>query len=754
MYIKLICLFVCVFAVNAEFEGESCTKDGINGVCTILSQCQTAINDIRNRKNPQICSFKNTDPIVCCLDGRSSQPPVVIKPLTTTKRPVRPVEATTEYIPPVYDYQDNNPLASQCEPIPASFTAAKTGQKAFDKCIEYQEKYIYPCEKGVALTGGMTRSKHCHHDADDLIIGGVNAAQYEFPHMVLVGYGDRIEDLQYLCGGSIISEKFILTAGHCISSRDLGPITYVAIGALSRDDAADLSKVYKVRNIIKHPEYRPPIKYNDIALLETEKPMVLDQFVLPACLDVGDTTNDEKVLATGWGLTAYRGSISPKLQKVTLQKFTTEECSSQWPTHRTMKQGFNPQSQTCYGDRNVSKDTCQGDSGGPIQVKNKKINYTNCEIIKTGEKGVCRNLELCPTAIRDLKFKIHPQICYFNGTSRIPIVCCLETYYKVEPLVQRLKGSSDSSEKENTTCSKNQFKYTKPSGTILGEKAWQKCAEHQSKIDLPCENGRRVTDPYCGVPDSLITGGGGIDVEDHEFPHMALLGYGKNFSEATFGCGGSLISETFVLTAGHCTATRTLEKVSYAVFGILERAEIPDAPPENIRQFKSIVKHPQYKPPSVYHDIALLELDKPIQQNYKIRPACLHVGSDIYDIRAYATGWGALGHKRPNANVLQNVPLWKPKDEVCKAMYPPHRVFAKGYDNNTQMCYGDDGIPRDTCQGDSGGPLQILNPDGFCTYLIIGVTSVGNTNCAQVGFPGLYTRVSHYVPWIESVVWP
>nr|XP_049704373.1 serine protease snake-like [Helicoverpa armigera]XP_049704374.1 serine protease snake-like [Helicoverpa armigera] len=235
---------------------------------------------------------------------------------------------------------------------------------------------------------------------------------------------------------------------------------------------------------------------------------------------------------------------------------------------------------------------------------------------------------------------------------------------------------------------------------------------------------------------------------------MALLGYGKNFSEATFGCGGSLISESFVLTAGHCTATRTQQNVTFAVFGILQRQEVPKVLPENIRQFKRIVKHPHFKPPSVYHDIALLELDKPIQLSYKVRPACLHVGNDIHDIRAYATGWGALGHKGPNANVLQKVPLWRVKNEVCKTKYPHHRVAVRGYDNTTQMCYGDDGIPRDTCKGDSGGPLQISNEDIYCTYLIVGVTSVGLSNCAQVGFPGLYTRVAHYVPWIESVVWP
>jgi secreted trypsin-like serine protease len=55
-------------------------------------------------------------------------------------------------------------------------------------------------------------------------------------------------------------------------------------------------------------------------------------------------------------------------------------------------------------------------------------------------------------------------------------------------------------------------------------------------------------------------------------------------------------------------------------------------------------------------------------------------------------------------------------------------------------------------QGDSGGPLQVKNKRISCMYTIIGVTSFGS-QCG-IGDPGVYTRVSKYVPWIESVVWP
>lgn len=58
-------------------------------------------------------------------------------------------------------------------------------------------------------------------------------------------------------------------------------------------------------------------------------------------------------------------------------------------------------------------------------------------------------------------------------------------------------------------------------------------------------------------------------------------------------------------------------------------------------------------------------------------------------------------------------------------------------------------------QGDSGGPLQIKNDErSFVVNVhnLVGITSFGKA-CALSGAPGIYTRVSNYIPWIESIVW-
>jgi len=71
----------------------------------------------------------------------------------------------------------------------------------------------------------------------------------------------------------------------------------------------------------------------------------------------------------------------------------------------------------------------------------------------------------------------------------------------------------------------------------------------------------------------------------------------------------------------------------------------------------------------------------------------------------------------------------------------------------SMICAGDSrNWTKDTCQGDSGGPLQIVHPSE-CLFQVIGVTSFGQ-GCGMINIPGVYTRVSHYLSWIEDNVWP
>lgn len=372
-------LLVISYESQAAYEGDVCNVNGKLGVCSRFSKCESAKRDLQNdRRNVKTCGYDLYEAIVCCFDEPLPKP-VSNAPLATTTSP-RPSTTTTEYYPETYEYVDvtnqNKPVVmNACPPVDPDLTSPKTGQKAWDKCIEYQEKLVYPCVEsvGLALGSRKIRGSNCMHATDPLIIGGKDAKRHEYTHMVLLGYGDDRNNIQWLCGGSVISERFILTAGHCISNRDIGNVSYVLVGAYERDDTNDQSKVYGVKQIIKYPQYNPPSKYNDITLLELDRDIPLSKYIVPACLHTGDLVEETKVSATGWGLTQYKGNWSEKLQKVTLLKFSIEECSDKFPVNRLMRIGYDDDTQLCYGDKTQSKDTCQGDSGGPIQINSQKM---------------------------------------------------------------------------------------------------------------------------------------------------------------------------------------------------------------------------------------------------------------------------------------------------------------------------------------------------------------------------------------------
>lgn len=70
-----------------------------------------------------------------------------------------------------------------------------------------------------------------------------------------------------------------------------------------------------------------------------------------------------------------------------------------------------------------------------------------------------------------------------------------------------------------------------------------------------------------------------------------------------------------------------------------------------------------------------------------------------------------------------------------------------------QYCAHDPNGVKDSCQGDSGGPLQIIGNDTTPTK-IVAIVSFSSTGTCGSHLPSVYTRVAHYLDWIESIVWP
>ncbi|XP_063898952.1 CLIP domain-containing serine protease C9 isoform X1 [Helicoverpa armigera] len=366
-------------------------------------------------------------------------------------------------------------------------------------------------------------------------------------------------------------------------------------------------------------------------------------------------------------------------------------------------------------------------------------------VTSKGQNGRCVNIHRCLGYLIDRRQNKQSPICSYQGET--PIICCTDCNL-VEDMRKMIINEQLG------------FLY------ITGKKAEDACTKFKNEVDYDCKHRKGgwwynqlnryyryrsacwnvVLDVFVERPAIL-----GKEAERYQYTHMALLGYGTDMDSALWLCGGSVISERYILTAAHCMSQPSVGPVKYIALGILRRSDPLDMWQRyNVRR---VVPHPEYQSPSKYHDIALLETDTEISFNNAVHPACLHTKGEADEVLTF-TGWGALGHRQPLADTLQTLNISRFSEEECKQHYPPHRHLLQGYNHTTQMCYGDRVTVADSCEGDSGGPLQSKTLDEHhCVTTVVGVTSAGK-QCGITAGSGLYTRVIHYVPWIESVVWP
>ncbi|XP_055642093.1 serine protease snake-like [Toxorhynchites rutilus septentrionalis] len=295
-----------------------------------------------------------------------------------------------------------------------------------------------------------------------------------------------------------------------------------------------------------------------------------------------------------------------------------------------------------------------------------------------------------------------------------------------------------------------------PSSLIEGRRISEiKCSEYRnqtikSSAIIPLTiNPRPIVHQNfeCSKTVDLIVGG--ETAKPAEFPHQALLGWPKvdDPQQLDFRCGGSLISDRYVLTAAHCFR----DGDSPIVVRLGEHDVLNDRDNQADFDIEAIVLHPNYKFSSVYHDIALVKLTEAVLFSKIIRPACLWTSLDVNVTSVVATGFGLTEFVGQSSNLLLKVKLDFLDRNECSRQYAGFRTFKRGIIEE-QLCVGSKRGSKDTCQGDSGGPIQVITEPKGCTYHIIGITSTGSA-CGVGKSPSIYTRVASYLDWIEGMVW-
>jgi len=234
---------------------------------------------------------------------------------------------------------------------------------------------------------------------------------------------------------------------------------------------------------------------------------------------------------------------------------------------------------------------------------------------------------------------------------------------------------------------------------------------------------------------------GGYVAQHGEFPwQVSLRIYNQHV------CGGTLISDQWVLTAAHCFEELGSNPSQWTVgVGIQSQQQLYQS---NIVHVSAIYPHRQYNDANKRNDIALMKLSKRVDITGRyVRAACLPRAGDTFDSDVCTvSGWGATyydasGHA-PITQQLEYVNLQTITNQLCQ-YYLGLSVYS------TQICAGATSSGgKDACQGDSGGPF-VCKRHGV--WELAGVVSWGD-GCGKPNRPGVYTRVSSYLSWIQGIM--
>ncbi|KAI8423519.1 hypothetical protein MSG28_012622 [Choristoneura fumiferana] len=513
----------------------------------------------------------------------------------------------------------------------------------------------------------------------------------QYPWLALIEY-KKDSKIKLLCGGVLISGRYVLTAGHCVigSVLNSGDPSNVRLGeydtANSGPDCVEVEGgepgtldctvdpvIIPIERVIPHPDYNPrnSLKWNDIAMLRLKHIAPYTDTGLP-CITPDGKPGDCKTLET---------------------------CI---PLHKLVKNGVLLQVETL----NLLRDSYCGFE----EVTNKpKVCCPCVTLANKTEAGQCVNVFDCdhirtrlatPPVPQQYKDYVNSLRC--EGTAFFS-VCCgpPPDFDPTTPINMALPVTTTPSENGDTASCAMSAQPPDPASGCCG----------------------------CGGPSPKIFGGtdAGID----QYPWLALIEYEKEH-QIKLMCGGALISGRYVLTAAHCVEGPAMNKTipknvrlgEYDTANEKDCVE-PDGGDEGekdctldpvIIPIEHIIAHPEYNPYSLNkrNDIALLRLASIPEYTEFVRPICLPtVGTGSFQgTHLYAAGWGAVSTKNSHSNVKQH------------------------------MCAGGE-AGKDACKGDSGGPLMHYHQinDTKSHFEMTGIVSFGLVWCGTENVPGVYTKV-------------
>ncbi|XP_032858988.1 transmembrane protease serine 9 isoform X3 [Tyto alba] len=581
------------------------------------------------------------------------------------------------------------------------------------------------------------------------IVGGTDASRGEIPWQVSLK-----EDSMHFCGATVIGDRWLLTAAHCFNETNPEEIE-AYLGTTSLNGTDENAVKVNITRVVQHPLFNPVILDFDVAILELARPLVFNKYIQPICLPltVHKFPVGKKCIISGWGNLQEGNVTQPEiLQKASVGIIDENTCNFLYNFSLTDRM-------ICAGFLEGEVDSCQGDSGGPLACEVTPGVFYLAGIVSWGigcaqaaKPGVYSRITRLRDWILDTISQLpsrgtgSPSSSAITGTSTAAILTHQPSVTAASPINRTTLGMEMTTVmKENSTTLKT-TEPAKPTQTpvVPCTSLTFKCSskicigKENPECDgiVDCSNGFDERNCDCGLTTALAFSKivGGSTAARGEWPWQVSLWLRRKEHK----CGAVLIADRWLLSAAHCFDIYSDPKMWVAFLGTSFLSGI-DGKMEKIFR---IYKHPFYNVYSLDYDVALLELNMPIQFSNTIKPICLPDNSHIFHegARCFITGWGSTKEGGLMSKHLQKAAVNMIGDQACKKFYPVQissRMVCAGFPQGTV----------DSCSGDAGGPLACKEPSG--KWFLAGITSWGY-GCARPYFPGVYTKVTAVQGWIAQ----
>ncbi|XP_075161962.1 trypsin delta-like [Haematobia irritans] len=246
------------------------------------------------------------------------------------------------------------------------------------------------------------------------------------------------------------------------------------------------------------------------------------------------------------------------------------------------------------------------------------------------------------------------------------------------------------------------------SGVINDHKLWHNV--HQNRLNNLNTNKTRIV--------------GGVPIYIDRVPWQVAI-----YNYSNFVCGGSIISEDWILTAAHCV-------VNGGFFIIRAGSSFLNEGGGLYLTASLIVSHRLFSVSTIDYDIAMIRVNRRFETNQQVQFITLAKNGKTTPNKFYVSGWGSLIYQGALSNQIRGLTINLYDRQECIRIY---RNLGLNVTKN-MICAG--GIGEDTCHGDSGGPL-------VWRRIQYGIVSLGQL-CSQP--PSIFTNVRQMNGWITNVV--